>query len=114
VSKRLQRVNELIKEQISRIILREIEFFPNILVTVTRVETSSDFRDTNVFISVLPEKNRSKTVDFLNRKIGLLQREINKSLRMKPLPRLNFLEERETAEAGKIEEILVRLKTEEK
>jgi ribosome-binding factor A len=114
VSKRVQRVNELIREQISRIILREIEFSPGILATVTRVETSSDLRDANVFISVLPEEKRSKTVDFLNRRIGFLQREINKLLRMKPLPRLNFLEEKETVQAGRIEEILVRLKNQEK
>lgn len=110
MSKRIQRVNELIKEQISEIILREIDFSPGILVTVTRVETSSDLRDSNVFISVLPEENRDKTVAFLNRKLGFLQKEINKLLRMKPLPRLKFLEEKETAEAGRIEEILAKLK----
>lgn len=113
MSKRIQRINQLIKEQISRIILREIEFSPGILVTVTRVETSSDLRDTNVFVSVLPEENLSKTVSFINRKAGLLQREINKLLKMKPLPRLNFLEEKETAQAGRIEEILADLKNQE-
>lgn len=114
MSKRIQRVNQLIKEQISGIILREIEFSPDILVTVTRVETSSDLKNSNVFISVLPEENRLKTVNILNKKIRFLQREINKSLRMKPLPRLNFLEEKETAEAGRIEELLVKLKNGEK
>jgi len=106
VSKRIQRVNQLIKREISQIILREIEFPSNVLVTVTRVETSSDLLDSNVFVSVLPEKDLSKIVGFLNRRINFLQSQINQLLRMKPLPRLKFLEEKETAEAGRIEEIL--------
>jgi ribosome-binding factor A len=114
MSKRIERVNELIKEIISRLILEEIEFSPGILVTVTRAETSSDLLDTNVFISVLPDGKRSAAVSYLRRKTGQLQRKMNELLNMKPIPRLNFLEEKETAEAGRIEELLARLKTEEK
>jgi ribosome-binding factor A len=114
MSKRLQRINQLIKKEISQIILKEIDLAPDILITVTRVETAQDLLDTNVFISVFPENNFSKTMDFLDRKIGFLQREINKALRMRPLPRLHFLSEKETAKAGRIEEILEQLKNEKK
>ncbi|MFH1036811.1 MAG: 30S ribosome-binding factor RbfA [Patescibacteria group bacterium] len=114
MAKRIQRVNALIKEEISQIILKEIEFSPGVLVTVTRAETTDDLRDSNVFISVLPDKDLSKIVDFLNRRAGFLQSKINKVLRMKPIPRLKFVQERETAEAGRIEELLEQLKKESK
>jgi ribosome-binding factor A len=110
MAKRIERVNELIKEEISQIILREVEFTPGLLVTVTRVETSSDLRDANVFVSVLQEKDIASTVDYLNRKAGVLQGKINKVLRMKPIPRLRFVQEKNTAEAGRIEELLAELK----
>ncbi|MFH1894596.1 MAG: 30S ribosome-binding factor RbfA [Patescibacteria group bacterium] len=114
MSKRLQRINQLIKKEVSQLILKEIDFEPGILVTITRVETAKDLLDTNVFVSVFPENNFSKTIDFLNRKTSFLQKEINKSLRMKPLPRLHFLSEKETLKAGRIEEILEQLKNEKK
>jgi ribosome-binding factor A len=110
MAKRIERVNELVKEEISKIILKEIEFSAGFLVTITRVETSSDLRDANVFVSVLPEKEISSTVDFLNRKAGFLQGKINKLLRMKPIPRLIFVKEKETVQAGRIEELLAELK----
>lgn len=114
MSKRLQRVNQLIKEEISQLIFREIDFSPDILVTITRVETTEDLLDANVFVSVFPENNITKIMDFLKRKTGFLQKGINKVLRMRPLPRLHFLPEKETSRAARIEEILEQLKKEEK
>jgi len=114
MSKRRQRINQLIKEEISQLILKEIDFAPGILVTTTRVETTEDLLDTNVFISVFPENSFPKTVDFLKKKSGFLQREINKSLRIRPIPRLHLLPEKATSKAGRIEEILEQLKNEVK
>ncbi|MDD5145493.1 MAG: 30S ribosome-binding factor RbfA [Candidatus Pacebacteria bacterium] len=111
---RIQRVNQLIKEKIAQIILKEADFPVGVLVTVTRVNTSSDLRDSNIFVSVFPERERVKTVGFLNKKIYNFQGKINKLLRMRPVPRIKFLEEKETVEAAKIEEILEELKKEEK
>jgi ribosome-binding factor A len=111
---RAQRVNQLIKEEISKIIRKEMDFSPSFLVTVTRVETSENLRDTNVFVSVLPEAGLSRTMSVLRKGAGFLQGKINKVLRMRPLPRLNFLGEKETVEAAKIEEILERLKKDER
>ncbi len=39
MSKRIPQVNQLIKKELSQIILREIEFPVGVLVTLTRVET---------------------------------------------------------------------------
>ncbi|MFH1401430.1 MAG: 30S ribosome-binding factor RbfA [Parcubacteria group bacterium] len=114
MSKRLQRINQLIKKEISQLILKEIDFEPEILVTITRVETAEDLLDANIFVSVFPENNFLKTIDFLKRKTGFLQGKINKFLRMRPLPRLHFLPEKATAKASRIEEILEQLKKDKK
>jgi len=110
-SKRIQRVNQLIKKELSRIILKEIEFPLDVLVTITRAETTSDLKESNVWVSVFPEEKAEKNIDFLNRKIYLLQQKINRRLKMRPIPRIRFLEEKKTSEAGNIEEILEELKT---
>lgn len=114
MTKRLQRVNQLIKKEISQLLLQEIEFPQDVLVTITRVETSADLRNCNVWISVFPEEKRKTILEILNKNIYILQQKLNKRLRMKPLPRIKFLEERKTREAGRIEEILEKLKREEK
>lgn len=114
MTKRLQRVNQLIKKEISQLLLQEIEFPQDVLVTITRVETSADLRDCNVWISVLPEEKLKRVLEILNKNIYILQQKLNKRLRMKPLPRIKFLEEKKTREAGRIEEILEKLKREEK
>lgn len=114
MSKRIQRVNSLIKREISQLLLREVEFPSGVLVTVTRVETSPDLEESNAWVSVFPEEGAKKIVDFLNRKIYFLQQKINQRLKMRPIPKIKFLEEGKTSEADKIEEILEQLKKEEK
>ncbi len=111
MSKRILRINALIKEVLSQLILREIEFPSNILVTVTRVATSADLRESKVFISTIPEEKLDKVLQILNKKIYFLQQKFNQKVKMKPLPRLKFFPEEKTAEAAKVEEILEELKS---
>ena len=114
MSKRIQRINQLIKKELSQIILREIEFPQDVLVTITRVETSPNLIESNVWISVLPEEKLKIILEILNKNIYFLQQKLNKRLTMRPIPRIKFLEERKTSEASRIEEILEELKKEEK
>jgi ribosome-binding factor A len=114
VSKRISRVNQLIRQELSQIILRETEFPSDVLVTVTRVETASNLIESKVYISVMPEEKTSKVFQILNQQIYELQQKLNQRLRMRPIPRIKFIEEKETKEAGKIEEILEKLKKEKK
>ncbi|MFH1181257.1 MAG: 30S ribosome-binding factor RbfA [bacterium] len=110
MAKRVSRVNELIKEEIAKIIFRELDLSPDILVTVTRVETSVDLEDSSVFISVWPGDKLQIVVDILNKMIYSLQQKLNRKLRMRPIPKIKFLKEKLTVEAGEIEGILEQLK----
>lgn len=110
MSKRIQRVNQLVKRELSQLLLREVKFPTDTLVTVTRVETSPDLRESRIFISVMPEAKTAKIIDFLQGRIYGLQQKINKRLKMKPLPKLKFLEEKKTKEAGRIEELLEEIR----
>jgi len=109
---RIQRVDSLIQKELSQIILREVEFSPDILVTLTRVETTPNLAETKVFMSVLPEGKIEIVLKILNKNIYNLQKKLNKRLRMRPIPKINFIREKITSEAGRIEEILAGLKKE--
>lgn len=114
MSKRIRQINQLIKKELSQIILREIEISSEILITLTRVETSPDLEEAKVYISVLPEEKRGRVLQILNKNIYSLQQKLNRRLKTRPIPRISFIEEKETVEAGRIEEILAELKKEEK
>ena len=112
MERRIKKVNELLKREISQAVLNEVDFPKDILVTVTRVETSVDLEQSRVFISVMPEGKTSLVLSILNRAIYNLQQRINKRLKMRIVPKISFFKEKKTRKAAKVEEILERLKKE--
>ncbi|MBZ9569845.1 30S ribosome-binding factor RbfA [Patescibacteria group bacterium] len=110
MSKRIQRVNQLIKKELGKILLREGNFPKETLVTLTRVETSVDLREAKVWISVFPENQTVEVTRGLKRRIYNLQQRINKTLKMRPVPKIKFLIETKSKEAARIEELLEKIK----
>jgi len=111
---RILRVNSLIKKEIGDIFLKELNFSNNVLVTVTRVETLKNLSETKVYISVMPEEKTKDVFKVLNKIIYDIQQKLNKRLKMRPVPKIKFEEEKKTREAGRVEELLERLKEKEK
>lgn len=114
MTKRLQRVSVLIREELAKIILREIEFPKDFLVTVTRAETTPNLSESTVFVSVMPSAGEKKVLGILERNVYFLQQKINNKLRMRPIPKIKFLVEKKTEEAARIERLLEQLKKEKK
>jgi len=110
MSRRIQRLNELIKREVSQVILREIEFPKGILATITRAEVALDLSQAQIYISVIPDKYFSKILRILNNNAPLLQKRINQLLTIKKVPKIKFIEEKTTKEADRIEEILEEIK----
>ena len=105
-SQRIQQINELIKREMSKIFLREIDPPEGSLITITNVETSADLLQAKVWISVFPI-NQSKTVfRELSKRIGYLQRLLNKSLFLKFIPKIKFLLDETEEEASQVEKAL--------
>ena len=52
---RIEKVNSLLEHEIGKILLHDFAFNPEILVTLTRVDTSSNLIEAKVYISVFPE-----------------------------------------------------------
>lgn len=113
MKERILRLNELIKREFSLIVLKEVDFPEGVFVTITRVDTSDDLKQANVYISVMPENKSKLAIDIIKKQMYFLQQKLNKRLRMRPIPRINFTSEKLTFQAAKIEEILEKLKKEE-
>jgi ribosome-binding factor A len=89
MSQRLERVNELLRQEISKLLLREIDFV-DILVTVTNVNTSPDLKQAKIKITVLPTEKGEQVLRIIQRNIFHLQQELNKKLHLKSVPKIRF------------------------
>ncbi|MCX6765187.1 MAG: 30S ribosome-binding factor RbfA [Candidatus Nealsonbacteria bacterium] len=112
-TKRLLRLNELLKEEIGYILLREIGF-DDALVTITRVSCSTNGIEASVFVAVIPDEKMDSVFATLRHEVYSIQQMINRKLRMRPIPKIKFIKEKNAKEAEKVEGILAELKKEEK
>lgn len=110
MSKRIVQVNELIRRELGNIILKEGSFSKNTIVTITRVDTSIDLSSARVYISILPEQEAKNVLIDLNRDIYHIQQKINKIFSMKRVPKIRFVQEKETRKAAEIDELLDKIR----
>jgi ribosome-binding factor A len=110
MSNRIEKVNSLLQHEISKIIFRDFAFSPEILVTLTRVETTANMIEAKAYISVFPETKSDGIINALQKSVYDVQYKINRTLRMRPIPKIKFIKETEISHAAKIEELLVRAK----
>ena len=87
---RLLKINELIKQEVGKIIFEEIDFEKEILVTIIKVDTSKDLEYSKVFISVFPSAKTEEVFEKLNKNIWGIQQILNKKLKMRQVPRIEF------------------------
>ncbi len=89
--KRAERVADLIKREISEMLIRGIKD-PRIgLVTVTRVSLSDDLRVAKVYFSVLgEEEDRQRNLRGLNSAKGFIKREMGKRIHLRYMPEIIF------------------------
>jgi ribosome-binding factor A len=90
-NRRLNRVGGAIKEEVSRLLLREIKD-PRIgFVTITRVHVSKDLRSVKVYFSVLGDQSvRADSLTGLNSAKGFVRRELGRRLRLRYVPDIVF------------------------
>ncbi|NOY00597.1 MAG: 30S ribosome-binding factor RbfA [Verrucomicrobia bacterium] len=90
MSKRLLRVNELLKRELGNYISRELEF-SKVLVSVHGVEITPNLKQAKVFIGVIgDDRSIQAAIDKLNHNRVAMQSYIGKRVTMKFTPRLEF------------------------
>ncbi|MCK4384922.1 MAG: 30S ribosome-binding factor RbfA [candidate division Zixibacteria bacterium] len=89
--KRAERVGDLIKEEVSRIIQYELKDPGVGFVTITGVKLSDDLKYAKIFYSVLGnEEAKKESSSALRRACGFIQHEIGRKLRLKYTPEIYF------------------------
>jgi ribosome-binding factor A len=92
VTRRTERINDLIQEELSKLLQRQVKD-PRLscFLTVTRVDTSADLRYAKVFVSIMgSEEEKKGAMEGLASASGFLYREMKGRLSLRHMPQLDF------------------------
>jgi ribosome-binding factor A len=87
-SYRMEKVNTMLKKEISDIISQEYEVSKENFITISVVDTKADLSQADVYISAL--KDEDLIIDALNRESGHIRYILGKRIRIKKTPKLIF------------------------
>ena len=115
MSRRTDRINEQLREEISTVLARQIKDPRlNAVVSITRVESSSDLRSARVYISVLGnDKQRKEALEGLQSAASFMRREIRNRINMKHTPFMTYLLDDSLQEADQLLRLLNEVKPDE-
>ena len=109
-SRRQQRVNQLLQQELSRLLESESNDPRLEGLTVSGVEISSDLRHARVFIVALADAAREKAVKHgLQSATPFLRRELGRRVQLRVVPDLSFSFDRSIDYGNRIEQLLNEL-----
>jgi len=114
MSVRIEKIQELIKEEISLIFLHKLQDPRLGLVTVTRVRVAPDLSDAKVYVSIYDKSKRSESLEKINDISGLIRTELAKRVRLRKTPELNFLIDDTLDYVEKMENIFRKIHADDK
>ena len=89
-SYRIDKVERLIKEEISLIFLHKFQNVELGFLTITRVKMSPDLKQARIYISVFEKEKRELVLEKVQLKIGIIRSELAHRIRLKFTPELKF------------------------
>jgi|ERR1051326_2491191 ribosome-binding factor A len=89
---RIQRVSELIKQEVSEIVRRDVVSGDIGFITVTGAEVAADLKTAKIYFSMIgPKAKRGAALALLQRNRAHIQHELSKRITLKFLPHLDFI-----------------------
>lgn len=111
---RVEKLQEAIKQELSKILLQDIKDPRIKFVTVTGVELTDDISQAKVYVSLYgTEKDQEEAWQGLNKAVGYMRTEIAKRIRLRFAPALIFAKDTSMEYSAHIEELLRKIKQEE-
>ena len=92
MSRRVDRINGLLRQEISQLLAREIKD-PRLggVISITQVQTANDLRSARVLVSVLGDRETQESaLDGIQSAAAFLRRELRDRLKLRYVPFLKF------------------------
>jgi len=105
---RIEKVNELIKKEVSRclpkLIGEDIGF-----ITILKADVSKDLKKADIWVSILAD-NEEKSFETIKNKTNIIQREIADEIELKYTPKIELHLDKSIKYASHIEKLLHKIK----
>ena len=115
MTRRTERINELIREEISNLLKREVKD-PRLsgFITITEVSVSPDLHYAKVFVSVMgAEEDWGQAKDGLAAAAGFLRRKLGERLSLRYIPELHFVRDQSIERGSHLLELIERVSSTE-
>lgn len=113
---KIEKINNIIKEELGQIIQREIDFDQGVFMSISQVEVSESLGSAKVWVDAWPAEAGADVLKILQKNKGVLRRGLAERMKMRRVPDLKFIIDKDEIEdekqRRKIEEILEELKKE--
>jgi ribosome-binding factor A len=103
---RIDKVNDLLQQQLALYFHRELEFPRDTLVTITRVEATKDLQLANIWLSILPINHSGGVLQVIKRNLSDLNKILRRQLFIKNIPRFIFRIDDTEEKAAVIEQMI--------
>ena len=114
MSRRIERLNSLLKQVISDVVRKEVKnpHLPK-LITITHVDITKDLRHAKVYVSVIgDEKTKQEAMHALQSASGFIAIHASKEVKMRYFPELTFVLDDTVDKQIRIEELIHQIEQE--
>ena len=108
---RIEKLQELIKQEVGKMLLTDIKDSRIGFVTVTGVEMTGDLREAKIFVSIMGNDEQvQSTWEGLHSALGFIRREIGKRIKIRFTPEISFAPDKSLDYSEHIQKLLLKIK----
>ena len=112
-SHRIDKVEQLIKKEVSSIFLYKIQQPELGFITITNVKVSPDLKMAKIYLSVLEKEKRALVLDRIDNKTKFIRTELAHRISLKFVPEIKFFIDDTLDLVEKIEGLIDRIRKED-
>ena len=114
MSIKIERLNHIIQEEISMILMKEVKDEDIKFVTITGVETTNDLSFAKVYYTVLNKEKLKEAEEALERASSFIRTKLANSIEVRHTPELRFIYDTSILYGEHIDQLIEKIKEEEK
>ena len=109
---KIERINHMIMEEVSKILMLEVKDDDIKFVTVTDCDTSNDLSHCKIYVTVLEQEKKEETLKALNNASSFIRGELAKRIEIRHIPELKFFYDESVSYGEHIDKIIDKLNEE--
>ena len=110
---RVEKLQELIKQEMGKMLLKDIKDSRIGFVTVTGVEMTGDLREAKIYVSIMGNDEQIKSsLEGLQSALGYIRREIGRRIKIRFTPEISFALDKSLDYSEHIQKLLLQIEQE--